>query len=191
MPEMKTLTMDEYCRLFENITLAEYDNLFLNSDLRRDLDLDTDRTRRFAVEYLCAALYLLDDLMPSSQLPQQASGAVASQVRAHVFRSILPKDAPEGTEAPYILYSLKRSAAFAQFYKRDDETMKQLIENCLDQAELTDPVSRMSQSLYLMNLLPGVLQLYCDLVTGVQLQSETPPVFRIDWPDAPPEGTNS
>ena len=187
MPEMKTLTMNEYCRLFENITLAEYDNLFLNSDLRRDLDLDTDATRRFAVEYLCAALYLLDDLMPSCQLPQPIASEIASQVRAHVFRSILAKDAPEGSEAPYILYSLKRSMAFAQFYQRDDETMKQLIENCLDQAQLTDSVSRMSQSLYLMNLLPGILQLYCDLVAGVQLDSEDPVIFRIDWPDAPQE----
>ena len=189
MPEMKKLTMEEYCELFQNVTLAEYDNLFLNGDLRRDLGLDNDQTRRFAVEYLCAALYLLDDLMPDSTMPSHVASAVTAQVRANVFKNILPKDVPEGTEAPYILYSLKRSAAFAQFYKRDDETLKQLIENCLNQAQLHDPVSRMSQSLYLMNLLPGILQLYCDLVSGVQLESENPLCFHIEWPDAQPEKT--
>ena len=50
MDEMNNLTMEEYCRLFENVTLAEYDNLFLNADLRRDLGLDSDQTRRLAVE---------------------------------------------------------------------------------------------------------------------------------------------
>lgn len=183
MCEARYVTMDEYCRLFEHIVLAEYDNLFLNAELRRDLGLDNDQTARFAVEYLCAALYLLDDLMPDSPLPEHVRSAVASQVRAHVFRSILPNTAAEGAEAPYILYSLKRAAAFAPFYARNDETMKQLIENCLDQAGLTDPVARMPQSFYLMHLLPGIVQLYCDLACSVQLDGEEPIRFRIDVPD--------
>ena len=184
MDEMNNLTMEEYCRLFENVTLAEYDNLFLNADLRRDLGLDSDQTRRLAVEYLCAALYLLDDLMPDSHLPETVHSAVAPQVRAHVFRSILPQTAAEGTDAPYILYSLKRAAACAQFYARGDETLRQMVENCLDQAQLTDPETRMPQALYLMNLLSGVLQLYCDLASGVQLESEEPVHLRIVLPEA-------
>ena len=174
MDQVKHLTMDEYCRLFEHVTLAEYDKLFLNADLRRDLGLSNDQTRRLAVEYLCAALYLLDDLMPDSHLPEAVHSAVAPQVRAHVFRGILPHTAAEGAEAPYILYSLKRAASFAQFYARGDETLRQLVENCLDQAQMTDPVARMPQALYLMNLLTGILQLYCDLVSSVKLQSLEP-----------------
>ena len=188
MSEEKYLTMDEYCRLFAHITLAEYDNLFLNAELRRDLGLDKDQTRRFAVEYLCAALYLLDDLLPDSRLPDEVCRAVSAQVRGQVFRSILPKTAPEGAEAPYILYSLKRAAAFAPFYARGDETMRQLIDNCLDQAKLTDPVARMPQSFYLMNLLPGVVQLYCDLVCGVALDTAEPLRFRIVLPQAEQNG---
>ena len=184
MDEANNLTMEEYCRLFEHVTLAEYDNLFLNADLRHDLGLNSDQTRRLAVEYLCAALYLLDDLMPDSRLPESVHSRVAPQVRAQVFRSILPKTAAEGTEAPYILYSLKRAAAFGQFYARGDETLRQLVEDCLDQAQLTDPASRMPQALYLMNLLSGVLQLYCDLASDVQLESEEPVRLRIVLPEA-------
>lgn len=182
MEQAKQLTMEEYCLLFEHIVLAEYDNLFHNSELRRDLGLDGAHTGPFAVEYLCAALFLLDDLMPDSRLPQHMREAVASQVRSGVFRSILPDSAPEGAEAPYILYSLKRSAALAHDYARDDATMKQLVERCLDQVQLSDPVARMPQALYLMNLLPGIVQLYCDLLCSVQLESEQPVRFCIEIP---------
>ena len=42
----------------------------------------------------------------------------------------------------------------------------------------------MPQALYLMNLLSGVLQLYCDLASGVQLESEEPVHLRIVLPEA-------
>ena len=78
MSEQKTLTMEEYSRLFEHIILAEYDNLFLNADLRHDLGLNSDQTRRLAVEYLCAAL--------SGRIPQcgiiSAGGCGAGQQTA-------------------------------------------------------------------------------------------------------------
>ncbi len=189
--ESKQLTMEEYCRLYEHIILAEYDNLFHNAELRRDLGLDGAQTGRFAVEYLCAALFLLDDLMPDSRLPQRVRDELTAQVRAHVFRRILPESAPEGAEATYILYSLKRSAAMRPLYARDDETMKRLIDSCLDQAQLTDEVARMPQALYLMNLLPGIVQLYCDLLCSVQLERERPDIFRIDVPQAQEQPTDN
>lgn len=184
MDGCKKLTMEEYCQLFEHIILAEYDNLFHNAELRRDLGLENGATGPFAVEYLSAALYLLEDLIPDCTMPEHIGKDTVSQVRAHVFRRILPKTAPEGMEAPYILYSLKRSAEFAQFYARNDETMKLLIENCLDQAKLSDPVSRMPQSVYLMNLLPGIVQLFCDLLCSVTLAGEEPVCFQISMPES-------
>ena len=183
MPEMKKLTMDEYCKLFQNVTLAEYDNLFLNSDLRNDLGLDHEQTRRFAVEYLCAALYLLDDLVPDSGLPEETAHMLTAQVRTNIFRGILPEQVPEGAEAAYLMYSLRRSAAFAACYVRGDEGMRAIIENCLDQAGIDDASARMTQSLYLMQLLPGVLQLYCDLLRGVHTEQGESLRFCIDWPD--------
>lgn len=183
MSDKKELTMAEYCQLFEHIILAEYDNLFHNAELRQDLGLDQDTTGPFAVEYLGAALYLLEDLIPDCSLPEQIRQEVVSQVRAHVFRRILPEHVQEGMEAPYILYSLKRSAEFAQFYARNDETMKLLIENCLHHAKQTDPISHVPQSVYLMNLLPGLVQLFCDLLCSVTLVGETSVSFRIGIPE--------
>ena len=184
MSEQKTLTMEEYSRLFEHIILAEYDNLFQHAELRQDLGLADDATAPFLVEYLSAALYLLEDVVPDSRLPESAASELVSRVRAQVFRRILPENASEGMEAPYILYSLKRSAAFAGWYGRNDETMKQLVENCLDQAGQTDPVSRMSQSVYLMNLLPGVVQLFCDLLCSVEPADGEATCFHICIPEA-------
>lgn len=183
MSEKKELTMAEYCQLFEHIILAEYDNLFHNAELRQDLGLDRDTTGPFAMEYLSAALYLLEDLIPDCPLSEQIRQELVSLVRAHVFRRILPEGTPEGMEAQYILYSLKRSTEFAQLYARNDETMKKLIENCLKQAKQTDPVSHMSQSVYLMNLLPGLVQLYCDLLCSVVQAGDAPVCFRIGIPE--------
>ena len=56
MSEQKTLTMEEYSRLFEHIILAEYDNLFQHAELRQDLGLADAATAPFLVEYLSAAL---------------------------------------------------------------------------------------------------------------------------------------
>lgn len=184
MREWKTLTMEEYCRLFEHIILAEYDNLFRNAGLRQDLGLEDTATAPFLIEYLSAALYLLEDVAPDSRLPEPVASELVSRVRAQVFRRILPGDAPEGMEAPYILYSLKRSAEFAAWYARNDETMKQLVEHCLDRAGQTDPVSRMPQSVYLMNLLPGVVQLFCDLLCSAEPADGEATCVRICVPEA-------
>ena len=184
MEETKYLSMQEYCELFEHIILAEYDNLFQNGDLRRDLGLDNHQTGRFAVEYLSVALYLLEDLLPDSRFSAEIQGEIISTVRNQVFRRILRGSAPEGAEAQYILYSLKRGMTFAQKYQRNDETMKLLIEDCLDQAQLTDAVARLPQSLYLMQLLPGLVQLFCDLVCSAQAETEGELRFRIEMPSA-------
>lgn len=183
MEEHNRLTLEEYSKLFEHIVLAEYDNLFHNADLRRDLDLDNAKTVQFAVEYLCAALFLLEDLMPDSRLSASVGARIVSQVRGGVFRSILPDSVQEGAEAPYILYSLKRSAAFAALYARDDATMKQLIETCLDQITEDDPAARLPQALYLMNLLPGLVQLYGDLLYSTQLEEGQTMYFCIGIPE--------
>lgn len=179
----KYLSMDEYSQLFEHIVLAEYDNLFHNTELRCDLGLTGGQTARFAVEYLNAALFLLDDLMPDSRLTDTVRASLPAQVRANVFRSILPKDAPQEAHAQYILYSLKRSAQLAALYHRNDETMKLLIEDCLAQAQLEDTIARLPQQTYLMQLLPGIVQLFCDLLCSVQQEEELPPRFRIDMPE--------
>ena len=93
MREWKTLTMEEYCRLFEHIILAEYDNLFRNAGLRQDLGLEDTATAPFLIEYLSAALYLLEDVAPDSRLPEPVASELVSRVRAQVFRRILPEDA--------------------------------------------------------------------------------------------------
>ena len=183
MEQKETLTMQEYCRLFEHIILAEYDNLFHNAELRQDLGLDHRQTGRFAVEYLSAALFLLEDLLPDSQFSPDIQQEIHNAVRANVFCSIMREDAPEGAEAQYILYSLKRGMQFAQKYRRDDEAMKLIIEDCLDQAQLTDAVARLPQSLYLMQLLPGLVQLFCDLVCCAQVEETDVLRFRIELPE--------
>ena len=76
MSEQKTLTMEEYSRLFEHIILAEYDNLFQHAELRQDLGLADAATAPFLVEYLSVALYLLEDVVPDSRLPEAACSAV-------------------------------------------------------------------------------------------------------------------
>ena len=40
MAEQTTMPLAEFSKLLQNIILAEYDNLFSNADLRRDLGLD-------------------------------------------------------------------------------------------------------------------------------------------------------
>lgn len=183
MSEQKILTLHEYSSLFQNIILAEYDNLFSNVELRRDLGLDNETTIYFGMEYLCMATFLLNDLLKVSQYDARTAAQIDGAVRGGVFRRVLNSHATQGIEAQYVLYSLKRGAEFEQIFRRDDEGIKRLIENCLDCIGQEDLASRLPQSLYLMNLLPALIGLMSDLLLCAQRQTGDEVSFRIIPPE--------
>ena len=178
------LSLKEYSELFQNMILAEYDHLFSNAELRRDLGLDNDTTLRFGVEYLCAAVFLLSDLIQVRAHGSEIGAQLDSDVRASVFRRIIRASVSEGVEAQYILYSLKRGMQFQAVFARDDEGIKRIIEQCLDQVGQNDPISRLPQSLYLMNLLPALAGLMGDLLQSAESRVENGKIlFRIIPPE--------
>jgi hypothetical protein len=184
MAEQTILSLQEFSKLFQNIILAEYDNLFSNADLRRDLGLDNETTVRFGLEYLCAAVFLMNDLLKVSTHPKTVTEQLDNTTRASVFRRILSGSATEGIEAQYVLYSLKRGIQLETIFQRNDESMKLLIEACLDQVGQNDPISRLPQSLYLMNLLPAIVCLMGDLIRSAEpILREEELLFRIIPPE--------
>lgn len=184
MAEQTIMSLQEFSKLFQNIILAEYDNLFSNAELRRDLGLDNATTVRFGLEYLCTAVFLMSDLLKASTHAETVTAPLDNDVRAGVFRRILSGRATEGIEAQYILYSLKRGVQLGALFRRDDESMKLLIEACLDQVGQDDPISRLPQSLYLMNLLPAIACLMGDLIRSAEpLKRDGALFFRIIPPD--------
>ncbi len=184
MSKEKILSKDEYTALFRNLILAEYDNLFTNGDLRTDLGLDKQTAVSFAMEYLCAALFVMSDLLSVSGHTEAVQTMLDNDIRSGVFRQIMDKNADEGMEAMYILYSLKRAEQLRTVYQRNDEGMRRLIENSLDTAGQRDSVARMAQSVYLMNLLPGIAALMGDLLRSAESRErENKQVFVICTPD--------
>ena len=184
MAEQTTMPLAEFSKLLQNIILAEYDNLFSNADLRRDLGLDNETTVRFGLEYLCTAVFLMGDLLKASTHSADVATRLDNDVRAGGFRRILSGRATEGIEAQYILYSLKRGIQMEPLFQRDDESMKRLFEACLDQVGQDDPISRLPQSLYLMNLLSAIVCLMGDLIRSAEsIRSEGDLYFRIIPPE--------
>ena len=184
MAEQSTMSLSEFSKLLQNIILAEYDNLFANAELRRDLGLDNETAVRFGLEYLCAAVFLLSDLLQASTHTDEVAARLDSDVRAGVFRRILNGRATEGMEAQYIMYSLKRGIQFDAVFARDDASMKLLIEAFLDQVGQDDTISRLPQSLYLMNLLSAIVCLMGDLIRSAEtLEKNGERWFRIIPPE--------
>ena len=69
-------------------------------------------------------------------------------------------------------------------FHRDDESMKRLIEACLDQVGQDDPISRLPQSLYLMNLLSAIVCLMGDLIRSAEsIRTDGALYFRIIPPE--------